>query len=124
LEEEMIPVEEAVKRYGITRDGLYYHVRQKNLQTYKVLGDKRAFVKVADMEVLRIRPSAGQKQAIEPDYQPAPEELAELLERIERSDAALARGESISTEQVHAELAQFKEKLRKQRATASGKAIA
>lgn len=57
--EEMIPVDEAAKRYGITRDGVYYHVRRKNLTTYKVLGDKKAYVKVADMEALRSRPSAG-----------------------------------------------------------------
>jgi hypothetical protein len=58
-EEEMIPVDEAAKRYGITRDGVYYHVRRKALTTYRVLGDKRAYVKVADMEALRARPSAG-----------------------------------------------------------------
>lgn len=55
----MIPVDEAAKRYGITRDGVYYHVRRKNLTTYKVLGDKKAYVRIADMEALRARPSAG-----------------------------------------------------------------
>ena len=58
-QEEMIPIEEAVKRYGITRDGIYYHVRQKRLTTYRIIGDKRAFVKVSDMEALRVRPSSG-----------------------------------------------------------------
>lgn len=58
-EEEMIPIEEAVKRYGITRDGIYYYVRQKKLTTYRIMGDKRAFVKVADMDALKVRASSG-----------------------------------------------------------------
>lgn len=64
--EGMIPIEEAVKRYGITRDGIYYYVRRKKLTTYRIMGDKRAFVKVADMDALRVRPSTGQSPKSEP----------------------------------------------------------
>lgn len=63
----MLPVDEAAKRYGITRDGIYYYVRQKKLTTYRVLGEKKAYVKVSDMEALRARPSAG--KGVEPGNQ-------------------------------------------------------
>ena len=56
--EEMITLAEAEKRYGVSRDGIYYHVRKGNLTTYKKMGDRKSYLKVSDLDALAgFRPS-------------------------------------------------------------------
>ncbi|MBN9387762.1 MAG: hypothetical protein J0I20_06925 [Chloroflexi bacterium] len=101
---DLIPIEEAVRRYGITRDAIYYHAKKKNLTTFRKIGDKRAYVRVSDMEGLRLRATAGQEAPAMTE-----EELLEAHLKIESESAGRT---IILDEKAKAELALFLRKFR------------
>lgn len=92
----------------ISKATLYRWMQNGQLKAYK-LGRKN-FFKPEDIAKMIVPRAVWDL----PEYEPAPDELAELLIRIESSDAALARGEQISTDQVRAILAGSKENMKKQ----------
>jgi predicted DNA-binding protein (UPF0251 family) len=102
VEEELITLDEAARRYGISRDGIYYHVRAGNLTTYKKLGDKKAYVKTAEMEALKVRPSSGTRRHQESESGEMPSNM--LRASVEKARKELIEGVYISEEDSQARI--------------------
>ena len=49
---ELLTLDEAAQRYGLSREGIYYHRRKGNLKIYKRAGDKKSYVSIAEMDKL------------------------------------------------------------------------
>lgn len=52
-EEKMIAVPDAIAELGVSRNAFYRALASRGIETFKKLGDKRAFIKAEDLEALK-----------------------------------------------------------------------
>jgi hypothetical protein len=51
--DDMMPVDEAVAMLGVARSTLFRWLAQRDIQTFRRIGDKRSYVRRADVDALR-----------------------------------------------------------------------
>ncbi len=53
MPEDMLTLDEVEKEYGLKRSTLYRYVAKDELSTFRIVGDRRAYVKREDVVKLR-----------------------------------------------------------------------